>query len=109
MRLLVRLQHLADAETVEAKVGDFDVPVLARDRVGRVLCPDLLHRFDGFQHHFGARLSISQSQQLEVAAEAARADAEQVAPARQMIELRHLGGDHGRMRLRQVQNHPSQT
>ena len=97
MRLLVRLRHLADAETVEAEVGDVDVPVFARDRVGRVLCPDLLHRFDGFQHHLGARLLVTDSQQLEVAAQAARADAEQVAPARQMIELRHLGGDHGGM------------
>ena len=50
-----------------------------------------------FQHHLGARLFITDSQQLEVAAEAARTDAEEVAPARQVIELRHLSRDHGGM------------
>ena len=80
---------------------DGDVPVLARDAVGRVRGPDLvddLHRLD---HHLRAVL-VACLEQLEVRAEPARAHAHDVAALAQVVEQRHVAGDLGRVVLRQV-------
>ena len=77
---------------------------LARKIVRRILRPDLLDHFDGFDELARAHAAVGIAEQLEVGQQPARTDAEHEAAAGHVIELRDFGRHLHRIVVRQT-NH----
>ena len=86
-----------------ARVGHRDLVAVIRkiNVVRRLALPDRQNHIDALGEHFIAVL-IEIAQRLGVTAQRARADAENKAPLRQMIEHRRVRGEQHRMLLRQI-------
>jgi hypothetical protein len=94
---LIRLRHVADAESGDHVGLQADLPELAVDFVGRILRPDPPHDVDCLHDLAIAHAGVGMAEQLKVRQKSARSDAEHEAAAAHVIELRHLGRDHDRI------------
>ena len=102
VRLLVGLDHGADAEVGPVVVLEPERPVLAPDVVGRLRGPELEHGLDGLARHLAADLQVGHAEHLEVADEPAGAHAQDQPPVAQVIQQGGVGGGLHRVALRQV-------
>jgi hypothetical protein len=102
MGLLERARHIAHLELGPDIVLEPDFPEAAVDLVWRVLGPELLDGLDRLDDHLGPQLRLAHVEHLDVAHEAAGADAHDEAPAAEVVEHGDVRGDRGGMHLRQV-------
>ena len=102
-RLLVGLAHVADAEMERARLGGryFEAVVGQVDIVGRLALPDRQDHVDRLGEDLVAVL-VEDAERFGVGGERARADPEDEAALRQVIEHGGLAGDQDRVLLRQV-------
>ena len=104
VRLLVRL-HVQPQPDLLARLRHRELPELMVVITGRGVIPQLEHQLD----HVGRQAAVLtlfgvHLEQLEVAGEAAGADAEVEASLRHVVELRDALGQHQRMVVREAGN-----
>ncbi len=104
MRLLQRLDDVAETDLRPQRLCRGNVPVFAGEIVRRLARPQRQHMIDGFREH-GAAIGIEQFQRLGITAQNAGADSEKKPPVQQIVDQSRLGGDQQRMAERQVR-HP---
>ena len=95
---------VADLEVRPDALGQRDLPEFPVDLVGRVLRPELEDGVDGLEHHLRPQLRLAEVEDLEVADEAARADAHDEAPLAELVEHGRVRRHRHRVSLRQVQH-----
>ena len=99
MRLLKGARQIAHAELRNDLLGQLHMPVLALDVVGRLLGPELHDHVDRFHQPLVADGGIGVAEELVVAGESGRAEAEDEAPAAHMVELRRFRRDDDGMMI----------